>query len=153
MEEGQPVGDNVLAAMRHRMDRAADIIDKPDAPADLVARASELSARQEELLISIQGQVSFKAAPEYGRTLAVVHDVRLVPAQRALGAVRSAGAGGRRRAGDRPGGTERKRLLDGGRRAGAGGPQHYRRGRGRQPRGESGQRRRRARGATRASTP
>ena len=77
LEEGQPVGNNVLAAMRHRMDRAADIVDKPGAPADLVAQANELSARQEELLISIQGQVSFKAAPEYGRTLAVVHDVRL----------------------------------------------------------------------------
>jgi hypothetical protein len=77
LEEGQPVSNNVLAAMRHRMDRAADIVDKSGAPADLVARADELSARQEELLISIQGQVSFKAAPEYGRTLAVVHDVRL----------------------------------------------------------------------------
>ena len=77
LQEGQPVGNNVLAAMRHRMDRAADIVDKSGAPADLVARADELSARQEELLISIQGQVSFKAAPEYGRTLAVVHDVRL----------------------------------------------------------------------------
>lgn len=77
IEEGQPVGNNVLAAMRHRMDRVAEIVDKPNAPADLVARASELSARQEGLLISIQGQVSFKAAPEYGRTLAVVHDVRL----------------------------------------------------------------------------
>ena len=77
LEEGEPVGNNVLAAMRHRMDRAADIVDKPGAPADLVARADGLSARQEELLISIQGQVSFKAAPEYGRTLAVVHDVRL----------------------------------------------------------------------------
>jgi len=77
VEEGQPVGNNVLAAMRHRMDRAADIVDKAGAPADLVARANELSSRQEELLISIQGQVSFKSAPEYGRTLAVVHDVRL----------------------------------------------------------------------------
>ena len=77
VEEGRPVGDNVLAALRHRMDRAGDIIDKSDAAPDLVARASELSARQEEVLISIQGQVAFQAAPEYGRTLAVVHDVRL----------------------------------------------------------------------------
>jgi hypothetical protein len=77
VEEGQPVGNNVLAAMRHRMDRAGDIVDKAGAPADLVARANDLSARQEQLLISIQGQVSFKAAPEYGRTLAIVHDVRL----------------------------------------------------------------------------
>jgi hypothetical protein len=77
LEEGKHVDNNVLAAMRHRMDRAADIVDKPGAPADLVARADALSARQEELLISIQGQVSFKAAPEYGRTLAAVHDVRL----------------------------------------------------------------------------
>jgi hypothetical protein len=77
IEEGQSVGDNVLAAMRHRMDRAADTVDKPGAPAHLVTRANELSARQEELLISVQGRVSFKAAPEYGRTLAVVHDVRL----------------------------------------------------------------------------
>jgi hypothetical protein len=77
VEQGQPVGDNVLAALRHRMDRAGGIVDKSDAPPDLTARASELSARQEEVLISIQGQVSFKAAPEYGRTLAVVHDVRL----------------------------------------------------------------------------
>jgi len=78
IEQGDRVGDNVLAAMRHRMDRAADIVDKPGAPADLAARASALSARQEQVLIAIQGQVSFKAAPEYGRTLAVVHDVRLV---------------------------------------------------------------------------
>jgi len=77
VEEGRPVGDNVMAALRHRMDRAGDIIDEPDAAPDLVARASELSARQEEMLISIQGQVAFQAAPEYGRTLAVVHDVRL----------------------------------------------------------------------------
>jgi hypothetical protein len=77
LEKGQPIDNNVLAAMRHRMDRAADIVDKPGASADLVARASELSARQEQVLIAIQGQVSFSSAPEYGRTLAVVHDVRL----------------------------------------------------------------------------
>jgi hypothetical protein len=77
LEEGQPIGNNVLAAMRHRVDRAADIIDTPDAPADLVARAGELSARQEQVLIAVQGQVSFKSAPEYGQTLAVVHDLRL----------------------------------------------------------------------------
>ena len=77
VEKGDPVGDNVLAAMRHRMDRAGVIIEKPGAPTDLVARANEVSARQEELLVSIQGWVSFKAAPEYGRTLAVVHDTRL----------------------------------------------------------------------------
>jgi hypothetical protein len=77
LEEGQPVGNNVLAALRHRMDRAGDIAEKPDATADLVTRASELAARQEQVLIAIQGQVSFKSAPEYGQTLAVVHDVRL----------------------------------------------------------------------------
>ncbi len=78
VEEGQPVSDNVLAALRHRMNRAADIIDKPDASPNLVARASVLTARQEQLLISIQAQVSMRAAPEYGRTLAAVHDLRLV---------------------------------------------------------------------------
>ncbi len=77
LEEGRPVGNNVLAAMRHRMDHASDIVDKPNAPEDLVSRASELSARQEQILIAIQGQVSFKSAPEYGETLAVVHDLRL----------------------------------------------------------------------------
>jgi len=77
IEQGKPLKGNVLTAMRERMNRAANIIDKRDAPPDLVERANALSARQEEILITFQDQVPLGARNEYGETLAVVHEIQI----------------------------------------------------------------------------
>jgi hypothetical protein len=77
VQEGKPVESNVLSAMRGRITRATDIINKTDAPTDLVARANELSSRQEDILIAISGNVSSDDRDEYGKVLVVVHEVRI----------------------------------------------------------------------------
>jgi len=77
VQQGKPVEGNVLSAMRGRMTRATDIINKSDAPQDLVARANELSASQEEILIAITENVAAGGRDEYGRVLVVVHNVRI----------------------------------------------------------------------------
>jgi hypothetical protein len=74
---GKSVDGRVLAAMRSRTSRAADIINKPDAPPDLVARTETLSSLQEEILISIQTWVKPGASDDYASALATVHDVRI----------------------------------------------------------------------------
>lgn len=78
--QGKPVKGNVLSAMRGRMTRATDIINKPGRdtlPEELMARATELSARQEEMLITIGGNVAAGDRDEYGSVLVVVHEVRI----------------------------------------------------------------------------
>jgi len=77
VQQGKPVEGNVLSAMRGRMTRATDIINKRDAPSELLARANELSASQEEILIAIGGNVAEGDRDEYGSVLVVVHEVRI----------------------------------------------------------------------------
>jgi hypothetical protein len=77
VQEGKPVKGNVLSAMRGRMTRATDIINKTDAPADLVARANALSSGQEDILIAIGQNVPSGDRDEYGKVLVVVHEVRI----------------------------------------------------------------------------
>jgi hypothetical protein len=77
VQQGKPVEGNVLSAMRGRITRATDIINKTDAPADLVARANELSASQEDMLITIGQNVASGDRDEYGDVLVVVHEVRI----------------------------------------------------------------------------
>ncbi|MGQ9572214.1 MAG: DUF5666 domain-containing protein [Dehalococcoidia bacterium] len=77
VQQGKPVKGNVLSALRARMTRATDIIDKRDAPPKLVARANELSARQEEILFAIGDNVATGDRDEYGKALMVIHEVRI----------------------------------------------------------------------------
>jgi hypothetical protein len=80
VQQGKPVKGNVLSAMRGRMTRATDIINEPgrdNPPEELMARANELSARQEEMLIAIGGNVAEGDRDEYGSVLVVVHEVRI----------------------------------------------------------------------------
>jgi len=77
VQQGKPVEGNVLSAMRGRMTRATDIINKRDAPQELVARANELSAQQENILIAIGENVLAGDKDEYGEVLVVVHEVRI----------------------------------------------------------------------------
>ncbi len=77
VQQGKPVEGNVLSAMRGRMTRATNIINKRDAPPELVARANELSAGQEEILIAIGENVPVGDRDEYGKVLVVVHEVRI----------------------------------------------------------------------------
>jgi hypothetical protein len=79
VQQGKPVEGNVLSAMRERMTRATDIINEPgrDAPLELVARANELSTRQEEILITISENVATGDRDEYGSVLVVIHEVRI----------------------------------------------------------------------------
>lgn len=74
---GKSVDGRVLSAMRSRTSRAADIVNKPDASPDLVARADALSSLQEEILISIQTWVEPGAGDDYVSALATVHNVRI----------------------------------------------------------------------------
>jgi hypothetical protein len=77
VQQGKPVEGNVLSAMRGRMTRATDIINKRDAPQELVTRANELSAQQEDILIAIGENVLAGDRDEYGKVLVVVHEVRI----------------------------------------------------------------------------
>jgi len=77
VQQGKPVKGNVLSAMQGRMTRATDIINKRDAPQELVTRANELSARQEDILIAIGENVPAGDRDEYGQVLVVVHEVRI----------------------------------------------------------------------------
>jgi len=77
VQDGKPVKSNVLSAMRGRMTRATDIINKRDAPQELVTRANELSASQEDILIAIGESVPESDRDEYGKVLVVVHEVRI----------------------------------------------------------------------------
>jgi len=77
VQQGKPVKSNVLSAMRGRMTRATDIINDRDAPPELVARADDLSARQEAILIAIGENVAAGDRDEYGKVLVVVHEVRI----------------------------------------------------------------------------
>jgi hypothetical protein len=77
VQQGKPVEGNVLSAMRGRMTRATDIINKRDAPQELVTRANELSARQEDILIVIGANVAEGDRDEYGKVLVVLHEVRI----------------------------------------------------------------------------
>ena len=79
VQQGKPVEGNVLSAMRGRMTRATDIINKPGREAEdkLLIRANELSASQEEILIAIGGNVATGDRDEYGSVLVVVHEVRI----------------------------------------------------------------------------
>jgi hypothetical protein len=79
VQQGKPVKGNVLSAMRGRMTRATDIINKPGREAEdkLLIRANELSASQEEILIAIGGNVATGDRDEYGSVLVVVHEVRI----------------------------------------------------------------------------
>lgn len=79
VQQGKPVEGNVLSAMRGRMTRATDIINKPGREAEdkLLIRANELSASQEEILIVIGGNVAEGDRDEYGSVLVVVHEVRI----------------------------------------------------------------------------
>ncbi len=79
VQQGKPVEGNVLSAMRGRMTRATDIINKPGREAEdkLLIRANELSASQEEILIAIGGNVATGDRDEYGKVLVVVHEVRI----------------------------------------------------------------------------
>ncbi|UCH87436.1 MAG: hypothetical protein JSU97_03355 [Dehalococcoidia bacterium] len=77
VQDGKPVESNVLSAMRGRMTRATDIINKRDAPQELVTRANELSAQQEDILIAIDESVPESHRDEYGKVLVVVHEVRI----------------------------------------------------------------------------
>jgi len=77
VQDGKPVKSNVLSAMRGRMTRATDIINKRDAPQELVTRANELSAQQEDILIAIGENVPAGDKDEYVQVLVVVHEVRI----------------------------------------------------------------------------
>jgi hypothetical protein len=77
VQQGKPVKSNVLSAMRGRMTRATDIINKREAPQELVTRANELSAQQENILIAIGENVPASDRDEYGNVLVVVHEVRI----------------------------------------------------------------------------
>jgi len=77
VQDGKPVKSNVLSAMRGRMTRATDIINKRDAPQELVTRANKLSAQQEDILIAIGESVPAGDRDEYGKVLVVVHEVRI----------------------------------------------------------------------------
>lgn len=77
VDTNQPVPDDVLNALGNRVSRAASLVaDRPDDD-PLKARAMDLAARQEGLLLAVRDNVSDTAHDDYSRTIAKVHTARL----------------------------------------------------------------------------
>src|SRR3990172_9043241 len=74
---GKAVSGNVLSAMRDRNARAVRILeDQPD-ELDLVTRAREQSAEQEDLLLVLWGDLEESAQDDYAEAVATLHNAQL----------------------------------------------------------------------------
>lgn len=74
---GKSVSGNVLSAMRDRNARAVRILeDQPD-ELDLVTRAREQSAEQEDLLLVLWGDLDESAQDDYAEAVATLHNAQL----------------------------------------------------------------------------
>jgi hypothetical protein len=74
---GKSVSGNVLSAMRDRNARAVRILeDQPD-ELDLVTRAREQSAEQEDLLLVLWGDLEESAQDDYAEAVATLHNAQL----------------------------------------------------------------------------
>jgi hypothetical protein len=74
---GKSVPGNVLTAMRDRNARAVRILEDHPKELDLVTRAREQSAQQEDLLLVIWGDVEQSAQDDYAKAVATLHNAQL----------------------------------------------------------------------------
>ena len=74
---GKPVPGNVLSAMRDRNARAVRILEGHPHEVDLVTRAREQSAEQEDLLLVLWGDLEQSAWDEYAEAVATLHNAQL----------------------------------------------------------------------------
>src|SRR3990172_8817140 len=74
---GKPVPGNVLSAMRDRNARAVRILEDHPHDLDLVTRAREQSAEQEDLLLVLWGDLEPSAQDDYAEAVATLHNAQL----------------------------------------------------------------------------
>ena len=74
---GKSVPGNVLTAMRDRNARAVRILEDHPQELDLVTRAREQSAQQEDLLLVIWSDVDESAQDDYAKAVATLHNAQL----------------------------------------------------------------------------
>ena len=74
---GKPVPGNVLSAMRDRNARAVRILEDHPHELDLVTRAREQSAEQEDLLLVLWGDLEPSAQDDYAEAVATLHNAQL----------------------------------------------------------------------------
>jgi len=74
---GKPVPGNVLSAMRDRNARAVRILEDHPNELDLVTRAREQSAEQEDLLLVLWSDVEVSARGDYAEAVATLHNAQL----------------------------------------------------------------------------
>ena len=74
---GKPVPGNVLSAMRDRNARAVRVLEDHPHELDLVTRAREQSAEQEDLLLVLWGDLEPSAQDDYAEAVATLHNAQL----------------------------------------------------------------------------
>ena len=77
LSRGTAVSGNVLSAMRDRNARAVRILEDHPDQLDLVTRAREQSAEQEDLLLVLWGDVDESAQDDYAEAVATLHNAQL----------------------------------------------------------------------------
>ena len=77
LRDGKPVPGNVLSAMRDRNARAVRILQDNPHELDLVTRAREQSAEQEDLLLVLWSDVEQSARGDYAEAVATLHNAQL----------------------------------------------------------------------------
>ena len=77
LRAGKPVPGNVLSAMRDRNARAVRILEDNPHELDLVTRAREQSAEQEDILLVLWGDVEESAQDDYAEAVATLHNAQL----------------------------------------------------------------------------
>jgi hypothetical protein len=77
VRSGKPVPGNVLDALRERNARAVRILEDHSDEEELLARAREQSAAQEDLLLALWGDISESARDDYAEAVATLHNALL----------------------------------------------------------------------------
>ncbi|MEX0800290.1 MAG: DUF5666 domain-containing protein [Dehalococcoidia bacterium] len=77
LRDGKEIPPNVLTAMRDRNARAVRILEDKPSEATLLARAHDQSAVQEDLLLSVWGDIQESAQDEYAEAVATLHNAQL----------------------------------------------------------------------------
>jgi hypothetical protein len=77
LSAGKSVSGNVLSAMRDRNARAVRILEDKPEELDLLTRAREQSAEQEDLLLVLWGDIQGSAQDDYAEAVATLHNAQL----------------------------------------------------------------------------
>lgn len=84
LQRGRPIPGSVLSALRDRNQRALRLLADRPQEGELLARAREQIATQEDLLLAIWDEVSPSAQDDYAALVAALHNARLAPPSAAV---------------------------------------------------------------------